>query len=30
MNCHCSFEVINLTSDDPFDYLLNGTFNQDR
>jgi hypothetical protein len=30
MNGHCSFKVINLTSDDPFDYLSNGTFNQDR
>jgi hypothetical protein len=29
MNGHCSFKVINLTSDDPFDYLSNGTFNQD-
>jgi hypothetical protein len=28
MNEHYNYWLINLTSDDPFDYLSNGTFNQ--
>jgi hypothetical protein len=26
MNGHCSYWLINLTNDDPFDYLSKGTF----
>ncbi len=28
MNGHCSYWLINLINDDPFDYLPNGTFNE--
>jgi len=28
MNGHCSYWLINLTSDDLFDYLSNGTYRQ--